>query len=79
MVNVTASYSIIKPWRCWQQDSLLLTGPGSYPQVYHITPCPAVLICEESNKKQKRGNIISNLKGQTFCQPSALGDNLAMW
>ena len=31
---------------CWQQDSLLLTGPGIYPQVYHRNPCPAVLICK---------------------------------
>ena len=25
-----------------QQDSLLLTGPGIFPQVYHRTPCAAV-------------------------------------
>ena len=25
---------------------LLLTGPGIYPQIYHRTPCPAVLICK---------------------------------
>ena len=40
---MTASYSskhflwkalIIKPWPCWQ-DSLLLTDPGIYPEVYH--------------------------------------------
>ena len=26
---------IITPWPCQQQDFLLLTGPGIYPQVYH--------------------------------------------
>ena len=37
---------IVKPWSCWQKDYLLLTGPGISPQVYDITPCPAVLISE---------------------------------
>ena len=39
---------IVKPWSCWQKDYLLLTGPGISPQVYDITPCPAVLISEGS-------------------------------
>ena len=56
MVDVTASYSpkhfllkiqsiyiIIKPAPCWQQDSLLLTGPGIYLQTFHRNSCPAVL------------------------------------
>ena len=52
---------------CWQKDYLLLTGPGIYPQVYHRTPCLAVLICEGSCKKQRRGRIISNFpKGRLF-------------
>ena len=38
---------------CWQQDSLLLTGPGIYPQVYHRTPCPVELICKGSLIKNK--------------------------
>ena len=37
---------IIKPLPCWKQFSLLLTGPGIYPQIYHRAPCPAVLICK---------------------------------
>ena len=60
---------------CWQQDSLLLTGPGIYPQVYHRTLCPAVLFVRESNKKQRRGRIISNFISYLY-QPS---DNIAMW
>ena len=27
-------------------NRILLTGPGIYPQIYHRTPCPAVLICK---------------------------------
>ena len=38
---------------CWQQDSLHLTGPGIYPQVYHRTPCPVELICKGSLIKNK--------------------------
>lgn len=26
-----------------------MIGPGIYPQVYHRTPCPVVLICKEAN------------------------------
>ena len=37
---------IIKPWPCLQQDSVRLTGPGIFPQVYHRTPRPAVFISE---------------------------------
>ena len=37
---------IIRPFPCWQQDSLLLTSPGIYPQIYHRTPCPSLLICK---------------------------------
>ena len=27
---------IIRPLPCWQQDSVLLAGPGIYPQIYYI-------------------------------------------
>ena len=27
--------------------SILLTGPGIYPQIYHRVPCPAVFSCRE--------------------------------
>ena len=53
----------------WQQDSLLLICPRIYPQIYHRTPCPAVLICKKVKKKQRRGRIISNFtnaKEETF-------------
>ena len=49
--------------------ALLLICPGVYPQIYHRTPCPAVLICKWVKKKQRRGRIISNFtnaKGETF-------------
>ena len=56
MVNVTASYSqkhfllkdlsiIIRPLPCWQH-SLLFAGSAIKPQIYHATPCPAVLVCK---------------------------------
>ena len=54
---------------CWHQDSLFLICPGIYSQMYHKTPCPAVLICKRVKKKQRRGRIISNFtnaKGETF-------------
>ena len=55
-VKVTASYSpkhfILK---------VILTSPGIYPQIYHRTPCRAVLNCKGSNKKRK-GRIISKFK-----------------
>ena len=35
---------IIGPLPCWLQDSLLLTGPEIYWQIYHRNPCPVVLI-----------------------------------
>ena len=58
---------IIMTLPCWQQDSVLLTGPGIYPQIYHRAPCPAVLLCKGYNKQQRRGRVISNFtKGQTF-------------
>ena len=61
------SVIVIEPWPCWQQDSLLLTGPGIYPQVYYRTSCPAVLICKGSSKKQRSSRIIWNFtKGETF-------------
>ena len=48
-------------------NRILLTGPGIYSHIYHRTPCPTVLICEGSNKQQRRGDIISNFtKGDTF-------------
>ena len=34
--------------------ALLLICPGVYPQIYHRTPCPAVLICKWV-KKSKGG------------------------
>ena len=34
---------IIRPLPNWQQDSLLLAGPGIYPEIYRSTPCHAVL------------------------------------
>ena len=40
-----SNYSI-RPLTFWQQDSLLLAGPGIYPQIYHRTPCPEVLTCK---------------------------------
>ena len=36
---------IIRPWHYWQQDSVLFTGPGISPQIYHRAQCPVVLIC----------------------------------
>ena len=27
-------------------NRILLIGPGTYPEIYHRTPCPAVLICK---------------------------------
>ena len=48
-------------------NMILLTQPGIYPQVYHRTPCPAVLIVRRSKKQQRRDGIISNFtKGETF-------------
>ena len=38
------------------------------------------LFVRESNKKQRRGRVISNFrKRESFWQPSALGGNLTMW
>ena len=37
-------YVIARPFPCWQQDSLPLICPGIYPQIYHRTSRPAVLI-----------------------------------
>ena len=37
---------IARPLPCWQQDFLLLICPRIYPQIYHRTPRPAVLICK---------------------------------
>ena len=39
----------------WQQDSVLLTGRGIYPQIYHRAPCPAMLFV--------RRGLISNNRG----------------
>ena len=69
---------------CCQQDSVLLTGPGIYSQLYHRAPCPAVLICNGVQIINDKGRVrlfqISQ-KGRLFhllWQPSALGDNLTM-
>ena len=60
-------YVIARPLPCCLQDSLLLICPGIYPKIYHRTPCPAVLIFKGSNKKQRRGRIISSFsKRETF-------------
>ena len=79
MKNLQVKQVIIRPLLCWQKDPLLLTAPGIYPQIYQKSPYPAVLICKGSNKKQRRGKIISNFtKGETFhllWQPSALRGN----
>ena len=75
---------IIMTLPCWQQDSVLLTGPGIYPQIYHRAPCPAVLLCKGSNKQQRRGRVglfrISQ-KDRLFhllWQPSAFEGNLTV-
>ena len=81
----------MRPLTCWQQDSLLLAGPGIYPQIYHRTLCPAVLIYKGSNNNQRSGRIISNgekkmerhiTNGETFhlsWQTNPLGSNLTRW
>ena len=89
MVNVTASYSpkhfllkirsiyiIIRPVPCWQQDSLLLTGPGIYPQTFHRNPCPAVLFFKVVGLFQ-----ISQKEWLFYLlwQQGALGVDLTMW
>ena len=57
-------YIIIRLLVCWQQDSILLTGLGMYPQIYHALQC---LFLRGSNKQHRRSRIISNFtKGQTF-------------
>ena len=40
---------------CWQKDSLILTGPGIYPQIYQRTSCPVVLICKGVWQNTKKG------------------------
>ena len=72
---------IIRLLSCWQQDSLLLTYPGIYPQIYQGSPCPGVLIVRRYNEKQRRSRIILNFtKVETFhllWQPRD-GGNLTM-
>ena len=67
---------------CWRQESLLLTGPGIYPQVYHRTTCPAVLNVRASNKKQRTVGLSQISKKEILFhllwQPRALGSNLKM-
>ena len=58
-----------------------MTGPEIYPQVYHRTPCPAVLILQGGLTKNKGevGLFQTSQKERLFhllYQPS---DNLAMW
>ena len=61
------AFVITRPLSCWQQDSLLLTGPGIFSQILHRTPCLKCLFVRESNKKQRAGRIILNFtKGETF-------------
>ena len=74
---------IARPLPCWQQDSVLLICPRICLQIYqklHVLQC---LFVRGSNKKQRRGRIISNFtKGEAFhllWQPSALAGNLTMW
>ena len=54
---------------------VLLTGPGIYPQVYHRTHVLQCVFVRGSNKKQRRGRIISNFISYLY-QPS---DKIAMW
>ena len=58
----------IRPLPCWQQDSLLLTGPGIYPQIFHSqVHALQYLFVRGSNKQQRKGAIISNFtKAETF-------------
>ena len=79
MVNVTVwkLLLIVRPLPCWQQDSLLLTGPGiihKFMIELHILQC---LFVRGSNKKQRRGRTISNLQKERLFyflwQPNALG------
>ena len=51
---------------CWQQDSLLSTGPGIYPQVYHRG---AWLF--QISQKERLFHLLY--------QPSPIGDNLTVW
>ena len=68
---------IIRPSRCWQQDSLLLKGPGISPQIHLKLHVLQFLFVRASNKKRRRGRIFSNFtKGETFhllWQPRAPG------
>ena len=59
-------------------------NPGIYPQVYHRTPRPAVLICKGVLIKNKGGVGLFQIsqKKRLFHllqQPSALGHNLTIW
>ena len=36
-------------------NRVLLTGPGIYPQIYHRTPFPEVIICKRFKWKLKEG------------------------
>ena len=66
----------------WQQDSLLLTGPGICPQIYHKLHVLQCLFVRESNKKGGVGLFQISQKGRLFhliWQSSALEGNLAMW
>ena len=79
-LKALSNYSI-RPLPFWQQNSLHLTGPGIYPQIYHRTSCPEVLICKGSNKKYRRGGFFHE-KERLFhllWKLSALEGNLTMW
>ena len=41
-----SSKVIVRHLPCWQQEFLFLTCPESYPQIYYMTPCFAVLVCK---------------------------------
>ena len=52
---------------CWRQDSLLLTGSGIYPQIYHRTSSLAVLIFKrEYFRFHKRGEFFISYDNQVI-------------
>ena len=53
--------SLLDLWLGWQHDSVLLTVPGIYPQIYHKAPWLLMLLfVKGSNKQQSRDRFISN-------------------
>ena len=60
-----------------------MTGPGVYPQFYHLTQCPAVLICKgvglETNEGYDYFKFHERRLFHILYQPRVLGDNRRMW